>query len=364
MKILRTYILKELFGPFIFSLLVFTFVLLMGNLIKLAELVIAKGVELVAVAKLFLYLIPYLLTYTLPMALLTSILLSFGRLSSDNEVTAMKASGVSLYRIIPSLVIIGIIFSLASIILNDRVLPKAHFASRRTLTEIGVRSPAAYLEPGTFIKSFANYIIFIYGIEGNKLTNVRIYEPQGESKSTRTIVANRGEFVPLVEKKIVKLKLIDGTSDEPDPKVPNKFYKLNFKNYYLTLNLLEQSGSTVEKKPRDMTIIELKNEAKKLRSDNIDPAPLFTEIHRKISLSFASLVFILIGFPLGVIAKREEKSIGFGIALLVILIYYLLLLAGEALALRGILKPHISMWAPDFLLGIAGIFLIWRIVGK
>src|SRR3989338_4459298 len=175
MKILRVYILKELVSPFFLALLVFTFIMVIGNLIQLAELVISKGVDLVSVVKLFAFLIPYLLSFTVPMAILTATLLVFGRLSSDNEITAIRASGVNLYKIAAPVMVVGLVVSLILFVVNDRVLPYAHFASRKIIKDIGTKNPASYLEAGTFIKTFKKYIKFIHGIEGNKLNKVRIF---------------------------------------------------------------------------------------------------------------------------------------------------------------------------------------------
>ena len=357
MRILRNHILKELISPFLFSITVFTFVLLMGNLVKLAELVINRGVNVFDVLRLFFCLIPYLLSYTIPMSILTATLLAFGKLSSDNEITAMRASGISLYHIVLPVIVVSLIVSLLSIPLNDRLLPKSRFAARRIAKQIGMKRPTAYLEAGTFIKSFKKYVIFIYGISGNKLRNVRIYEPR-ENGPTRTIIANRGEFIPLPQKDMIKLKLIDGTSDEPNPRDPSSFYKLNFKTYYLTLDLTEYSASRIDKKAKDMSIDELRQEIKKLRASHIEPLPLISEIHRKIALSFASFAFILIGLPLAIKTRRTEKSIGFGLSLMVIVIYYLLLVGGEALSLKGLIHPALGSWSANILLiGAGGVLL-------
>ena len=362
MKILRNYFLKEFIGPFFLALAVLTFVMLLGNLIKIAELVINKGVDIYSVAKLFLFMIPYLLTYIVPISALAAVLLSLGRLSSDNEIVTIKASGVNIFSLIVPLLIVGLIFSLVLVVFNDRVIPYAHYASRKTLMEVGAKNPAAALEPGVFINSFQKYILFIYRIDENKLSNVRIYEPQGEGKPTRTIIARKGEFLAIPEKNMVKLKLMDGSSDEPDPENPSNFYKLNFKTYFMSLNLSDgQNKGTIEKKPKDMTIQELNNEITKLKKEGIDPMPLLTEIHEKIALAFSCLVFILLGCPLAIITRRREKTINFGIAFIIVGIYYLLLIGSEALSLQGYITPEIAMWLPNIILGIAGIILTYRL---
>jgi len=361
MRILRNYLLKEFFSPLFMSLGILTFVLLLGNLIKITELVISKGVDLFSVSKLFLFMMPYLLTYTLPIAALTATLLALGRLSSDNEIIAIRASGINLFRIISPLLTVGAILSLLLVVFNDRLIPYAHFATRKTLIEIGIKNPAAALEPGVFIKSFDKYILFIYKIADNKLYNITIYEPQ-ENKPTRTIIAKRGEFLSIPEKGTLKLKLIDGTADEPDEGNPNNFYKLNFKTYFINLNLAQtRNPEDLEKKPKDMTIGELKTEIKKLRSEGINPAPLITEIHGKIALAFSCIVFILIGSSMAIITRRREKSINLGIAVIIVGVYYLLLIGMQALSIQGLFNPHLAMWIPNILLGIIGAILIHKI---
>jgi len=358
MKILRKYILKEICLMFLFSILIFTFALVAGNIIKLANLVINKGVDIVLVAKLFLFLIPFLLSYTIPMSALSATLLVFGRMSSDNEITAMRSHGINLYRLTSPLITAGLLLSLFSVVLNDRILPEAHFASRKIVKNIGLKNPGAYLEAGTFIKIFKGYIIFIHKVDKNKMEGIRIYQVQ-EGRPTRTIIAKRGEFIVLENQNALKLKLIDGTSDEPNPKKPKQFYKLNFKTYYLTLDAEEDmsSGDYIQKKPKEMNFQEMKEELERLGRHHIDAPALIAEFHRKISISFASLVFIIIGISLGIFTKRGEKTMQFAIALAVIVIYYLLMAGGMAISLKGGRLIALWMYLPNALLAGVGIIL-------
>ncbi len=338
--------------------------MILGNLIRIADLVINKGVDIFSVSKLFLFMIPSLVKYTLPIAALAAVLLSLGRLSSDNEIIAIRASGINLFSLIAPLLIVGLILSLVLVIFNDRVIPYAHYASRKTLVEVGIKNPTAALEPGVFINSFQKYVLFIYSVDQkrNKLGNVRIYEPQGEGKPTRTIVAKSGEFISIPEKNIIKLKLIDGTSDEPDPSNPVNFYKLNFKTYFMNLNMAQaKDKDSVEKKPKDMTIQELNNQISGLEKESIDAAPLITEIHEKIALAFSCFIFILLGIPMAIITRRREKSINFGMAFIIVGIYYILLMGSEALSLQGYLIPQLAMWLPNLIIGSIGAFLTFRL---
>ena len=365
MRILRNYFLKEFLGPLFLSLGVLTFVMVfVGNLRRIADLVINKGVDIFSVGKLFLLMMPYIVTYALPVSVLIAVLISLGRLSSDNEIVAIRASGVNLFGLILPLLVVGFILSLGLVIFNDLASSYAHYAYRKTLIEIGIKNPTAAFEEGVFINSFQNYVLFIYHVDQkrNRLSNVRIYEPQGEGKPTRTIVAKGGEFISLPEKNAVKLKLIDGTSDEPDPNNPTNFFKLNFKTYFMNLNMNQaNTKGDVEKKPADMTIQELRNEAVKLKNEGINPAPLIVEINEKITLAFSCFIFILIGAPLAVITRRREKSINLGIAILIMVIYYPLLIGCETLAIENYINPELALWIPNILMGSIGAILNFKI---
>ena len=363
MKILRKYLLKEIFIMFLLSLLVFTFALVAGNMIKLADLVINKGIDIALVGKLFLFLIPFLLSYTIPMSALSATLLVFGRLSSDNEITAMRAHGINLYKLTSPLLIAGLALSLFSIILNDKILPEAHFASRKIVKNIGVKNPAAYLEAGIFIKSFKGYILFINEIDKNKLKGIRIYQIR-KDLPTRTIIAKKGEFIHLENQNAIKLKLINGMSDEPNPKNPMQFYKLNFKTYYLTMNVDEAipTDGYIQKKPKEMNFQEIKQEIKRLGRHHIDAPALIAEFHRKISISFASLVFIIIGISLGIFTRRGERTVQFAVALGVIVLYYLLTAGAMAIALKGVQPIGAWMYLPNTVFAIVGVILFKKTV--
>ncbi|MBU0604774.1 MAG: LptF/LptG family permease [Candidatus Omnitrophica bacterium] len=360
MRILRDYVLREFFHSFFLTLVVFTFVFLVGNIITLANYIINKGVEALSVFKLFIFLIPWLLSFTLPIAVLTASILSFGRLSADGELTAMRASGISLFRISMPILMVGVGLSFFAFFLNDQVSPNASFASRRVIKEIGIRSPAAALEEGTFIRGFENYIIFIHEINGNKLKNIRIYQPQ-ENRSTRTIVAEMGEISSIPEKNLIELKLYNGTSEEPSPTDPDSFYKLNFKTYFMSLDLSKVfKGDKIQKKTREMTINELNAEIKKCISQNIDPTPLRVEIYKKINISVATFIFALIGIPLGVKASRSEKSIGFVLGSVLFGIYWAAFSGMLVVAATSRMDPALAAAIPNIVFFVIGISLfVW-----
>jgi lipopolysaccharide export system permease protein len=360
MKILRNYILREFFSSFFLSVFVLTFVMLLGNLIRFAELIVTKGVPMAVAGKLFFYLLPSLFIFVLPIATLSGVLLSIGRLSGDNELIAIRANGIGLFRMLVPIIIVGLTISLFCVILTNEIIPKSLHKTRTTLLELGTQNPTAALEAGTFITAFEKFIIFIYQINGQKFSDIRIYEPQGENKPPRTIIAKRGEFILLPEKKILKLKLVDGTSDEINPKNPENFYKLNFKTYFMNIDFKKQMAKTGDKKAKDMTLAELREKISVFNSKKIDATPLVTEIYKRNALSYSCVIFVLIGAPFAMVTRRREKSVNFGFAFLIVVIYYLMLIGFETLSIEGKMPPALMMSMPDIILGVVGAGMLTK----
>ena len=333
------------------------------GLIQMADFIFNKSVDVILVMKLLLYSLPFMLIFIIPMSVLIASLLMFRRLSTDNEILAIRASGISLGKVTAPLFALVFILSLLTLILSDKLASQTHYNYRVLLTKIGLENPAAALEEGTFIKKFKNFVIFIYEIDKNKLKGIRIYQPQ-EGRAARTIVAQKGELISIPEQGVIKLKLVHGTSDEPDPKDPTKLYKLNFKTYDLPLNISEiKDSGTLGKKPKDMTIRELEAEIDRLGEEGIKATyALTTEIHNKIAMALSCLTFLLVGIPLGITIKRSDKSMSFGLGLVVLTAYWTLLIGGKALAQKGLAPPFISMEFSNLAIGLAGFLLFRRMV--
>jgi lipopolysaccharide export system permease protein len=363
MRILRTYILREHLAPYVVTMGGLTAVLLIGNIIRFTELVVSKGVSIFDIIRLMLYLIPYLLSYTVPMACLVAMTLAFGRLSTDYELIAMRASGVAPIRLVFPLLLVGAILSASLVIVNDRLVPASHLAFRKQLKAIGIKRPTAYLEAGTFIKEFAPYLIFVYRVDGQKLEGVRIYEPQPNGP-TRTIIADRGAFERLPSKRGVALKLYDGTVDEWDPLHPGSFYKVNFTEYAMTLRTDQDDPERVGKKLKELTFRELTAERGQLEAQGIETLPVSLELHRKIAASFAALVFVAFGLALGLRLHHHERLTSYLWVLGIFMTYYLASIGMNAVALKGWVAPWLAMWFPNLAGGAVSSVMIAHAVRR
>lgn len=352
-KILRFYIVKEFFPLFLLSFVVFTSILLLGNMLQLLEMVGKGGT---AAWKLVAYIPVFSLSYSMPMATLAATMMSFGRLAQDNEITAVKAGGIKVFSLFIPIFLIGLLLSLLSLHLNNSFVPRAKYRFEVLSQELGMKKPALLLRERVFIKEFSGYRLFLEKVKGNSLYGVHIWRLR-EAGAPLTIFARRGEVTSNSKKRMITIKLMNGTREEVDPGTPGEYSRSKFSVYYFNLLLPEERERT-DKRPKEMTIRELREGAREIKGKGA--YPLLVEIHRKISLSFACLTFVLIGAPLGVMVRKGGKSIGFGLSFLLILLYYMITMLGESLGERGIFPPVLTMWTSTVLLAGIGFFLILR----
>jgi len=355
-------LLKEWIGAFLLSLLVFTFVLFVGNLLKLAELIVGKGVNFMLILKLFILQLPYFFSYTIPMSVISSSLLAFGRLSADNEILAIRISGIKLSSIVIPFIFVGMLLTISAFTINNSILPYTYSQAKSIVRNLGTGFPVLpQFDESVLIDEFENYKIYIGRVEKQKLKDLTIIYKPDKSSSQVIFSAKEGIISSPKDKGTISIKLLDGSIHELDLKDCQKYRKINFSQHIL--NLPTEFTLSSQKKLKEMSIRELRFALRK--SKNIlERYPLFTEIHKKISLSFSCLVFFLVAIPLGIQTKRAAKSTNFGLSLLLIVTYYLFLVGGKTLGEKGLLPPYLAMWLPNILMGTLGIFLLYRLEAK
>ncbi len=412
MRILSKYILREHIGPFLFGLAVITFILVVDFTLEIANLIIGRGVSAFTVLEIFFFNLGWIFALSIPMSVLVATLMAFGRLSGDNEITAIKSSGVSLYRAVlaPLIVALGLAFLLT--LFNNYALPWTNHRARVLGTELGRRRPTLGIKEGIFINDYPGYSILVRKVhrKSSQIEGITIYEEKGRS-SPRTILAQKGNLSFFPQGNSLTIDLYNGEIHEVNQDDPSKYRRLTFKKYTLTLkgaggevgrvnqeyrgdreigigellrrakveegkmarereaihNILEKKGLSPHKglkeellkqDPQTLSLIQGKerliNYARK-RKDSY-----MVEAYKKFSIPFACLVFILIGAPLGVMAHKGGIGVGIGLSLGFFLLYWAFLIGGEELADRNLIPPFWAMWAPNLIIGGTGFYLLTR----
>jgi len=357
MKVLHRYVITEFIPPTLLALFVFTFILTMERIFDSINLLISKGVSLSTVVQLLGYALPPILVYTIPLAILGGALICFGRLSSDNEITAIQASGISLYTIFFPVIIMSLVVSIFLVSFNQQIAPKAHSQFRKLYYQIVHKNPVLKLEERTFI-DIKDYRVYVEKIKHKKgkLSGIIMYEMREDGFPT-LITAQTGKMITNEQQ--VVFKLLDGTIQQKDKDDPNKYSITYFKNYDISLDLTQTTPQKT-KRIKEMKKSELLQEIKRLKQDNIPTHSLEIEYHQRRSLAFAPFAFCLIGIPLGIRVRQKAKSIGFGFSLLLFMLYWFLLVEGIRLGERGIVHPAVGVWIPNLVIGITGAWMIYR----
>jgi lipopolysaccharide export system permease protein len=361
-KILHRYIFYELIGPFVLGLLIFTFVLLMNKILRLVDLLINKGVSLGEVCTLIWYLMPSFLVLTLPMAILLAILIALGKFSSDAELMAMKASGVSLYQMLPPFVVLCIAGFLVTNTLTLYLLPKGNYAFRTELFDIARKHSEANLEEGVFIDTFDGFVLYInaFDKEESKVHGLFLIDKRDPKQQT-VIVAQKAVIIADQNNTNIFFKLEQGTIHRFDPKSLNYQYAL-FNNYDMNIPLQDVDDDEEFKiKYKEMDIQSLWSLSRERSEKQISAININVEIQKRLAFPFACLVFGILGVAVGSFWRRGGRSYGFILSIGIVFVYYICMNLGENLAKSGMALTFIGIWLPNFLLGGIGLYIFFKV---
>jgi lipopolysaccharide export system permease protein len=358
---INRYILREITVPMGLALAVFTFVLLMGRLLKLVELVINKGVPPADIGRLFLCLMPSFLVVTLPLSFLLGVMLGFGRLSSDREVMACKASGISLYQLAFPVILLALLTCLGNGALTLVIRPASETAFREQLFRISASRASIAIQPNVFNDSFDDLVLYAGGVDDRRglMRDVFISDEREESLPA-VIIAETGRIVPNRDTLSMVLRLENGAVHrQPEGKLPDSYQILQFSTYDINLGLDRAATKKVRKgkKPKEMSLAELRTppdetDAEKMRE-------IQAELQGRFSQPLAPLLFALIGVPFGIQPHRSGRGGAFALGLFTFLCYYLLSSFAETLAVEGQM-PAVVLWLPNLLFLVGGLFLLHR----
>jgi lipopolysaccharide export system permease protein len=361
-RTLNTYISKSFLVTFLATVVVFTFVLSIGGLFKLTDLV-SKGIPWRPILTVFASGMPSALSFAIPISALTATLLVFGRLSADSEITAMKACGISLWRVMRWMLPVAFLMAAVCLYVNSELVPDAHFARRSAMASMSSQNPIDLLEEGRPIRDFEGLTVYVGRKRDDELEDIRIYDLRTDGQK-REIKAKRGTVAVETNSNDIILALEDVTIDPFSFDRPVAAYCGKW------TERIQNSGRkrSYRKKVKDMTLAELFHGIQTAVAETMEDANdvakrrmvMSVEMHKRFSLSCSCIAFVFLGVPLGIRSHRKESSIGVALSLLLVFSFYLFIIVAEQLAKHPALHPDALTWMPVALSLVIGSILVQR----
>ena len=360
-KIISRYIFKEIALIFVLILFILTFVLLMGRILQIMDLMVNKGVDFSAIIKLIIFLLPSLFLFTIPIALLVSVLITMGRLSADNEITALRTSGVSLLQIYYPVAVVSLIAFIFAIIIGYYLVPHSYSASKRLIFDIAQQHATIGIKEKVFNADFKGILLYAEKVpsNGNYIEGVLVSDNRLLTEQN-TILAKKAYLITDPASMTVKLRLENGAIHSVSSDLKN-YRKIDFNSYDINLDLSTEIGpaNTASKTKDEMTMTELLESMKKPGVNEVALREYAIEAHKKISIPLSCIIFGLLAMPLGIRSHRAVKSHGLTVGIIIATAYYLVRIGGEALVETGRLSPLIGVWTPNFIFAMLGILLFY-----
>ncbi len=430
MKKLTRYILMEHLWPFIFAFFTITFLLVIDHVPRIIDHVIDKNISIWIALELVALNLAWMLALSVPMAVLVAVLMAFGRLTSDFEITAIKASGINLMRVMMPLLVAGTLIMAGMIQFNDTILPDLNKKARLLWGDIAAMRPTLVFRSGIFISDIPGWLVLIDKIDHttSRVEGVRITETENRTKP-QIVVAEYGFMHYINDGKSLQFTLYNGEIHKLDTEEPENYRRLVFQKHVINIadassefkrtdqeyqtdreKNIEQMQVDVSRakntigpfkekitttlnqkfkylysdtfvfKGEDTVASELAFDQVKREAMNqyqtiqrsrqqIDAQTKlvnkFTvEIYKKYSLPAASLAFILIGAPLGMISRKGGMGMAITTSIIMFVIYWAWIIGGEDLADRDIISPFWATWGANVVFGVAGLYLIYKVVSE
>ena len=360
MRILDRYVFREVIPSFILGICVFTFVILLNEILRFAQRLVTQSASFSDTLGILLNLLPSVLCLTIPMGFLLGVLIALGRLAADSEIIAMRASGVSLYRLlIPILVAATLAWGATSYLIID-VLPDSNQRVRQLFFKVLTSHAGTEVQPRVFYdRLFPNLMFLVLDTPADTdyWENV-ILADLSEPQSPRVTFADQGRLLIDPEERTVTFYLRDAELHQVSHRRPADYQRQLSKEIFLPLpteTFFPPEDINVPRGARELSLTELR------KSYAETELPIYlTEIHKKFAIPFACFVFGVLGLALGIRNRRDGRSWGFVVSLGVIFIYYVLIDVGENMAISERLSPFWGMWAPNIVLGGGAIALLVR----
>jgi lipopolysaccharide export system permease protein len=361
--------LKEMAAAFGLGLMIFTFVLLTNKILRLVELIVNKGVGILTVLQLFLYMLPYSLVVTIPMSVLLATLTTFTRLGADGEILALRGAGLSLVRLTRPAVWFGLLASALTLLITIWILPFSNHAFKNLVFQMTQQQAALGIQEGVFNSDFEGLILYVEHVDPktSRLEGIFLVDNRNPAER-RIIVARDGRFTSDPKSLSMGLSLNQGTIhlSASDPlsasELSGRYRLITFSDYSLTLDMSRNLADPVQRPmgEQELTLTELRERAATLRSQGQNYHPPLVEFHKKLAIPVSCVLFTLVGVPLGSRFRKGGRGISLAISVAFALGYYMLIVAGEGMANRGLVPEVFLMWLPNLLITLGGSLLLVR----
>ena len=430
MMLLYRYILRAHAGPFIFSLVTLMFIFLLQFIMKFIDQLVGKGLTPWVIIELIALSLAWMLVLAVPMSVLVATLMAFGDLSSRNEITAMKAGGVSIYRMMVPVLAAALVVGGILLWFNNSVLPESNYRLKALTTDIRRKKPTIALVNGVFSQDIPGYSLLVRNVAKttNDLEGVTIYDYSDPTRNV-LITAEQGTISFSPDYRKILMYLERGEIHELDLQEMKSYRKIRFTKHRIAMRVedfdfersqtsafsrgdremgawemlrvvdsLDREQSSLEGELAAMAVGEMNSivegrwngvaqawrvpgtgepQTAVIRARNLSTNfttsffriealerqmdQYWVEIHKKYSIPAACIVFVLIGLPLGIMARRGGFGIAATLSLGFFILYWACLIGGEKLADRAILSPFWGMWIANIILGVFGIYLTYRV---
>ncbi len=371
LRTIDRYVIREAIPPFFLSLIIFTFLLEIPPVMRELETLVSKGVSWEVAGRIILTLIPQGLGLTIPMALLTGVLIALGRLSADRETVALLACGVSPYRLMRPILLMATIASAATMYVMIKAIPDANQTFREITFEVISKKVENDIRPREFFEDFPGWVLYVRDQpEHTRGWRDVLVANTSKPDATELYLAARGQLVLQRAERRVDLVLADGTRYSGGKPGETQTYDFG----ELTMALNPDAVFRRAELPRgitEKTIDELRQDIQTKLKGGISPHPEIMQIEQKFSIPAACFVFAVIGLALGLTVARDSKLAGFVVGIGVIFSYYIVMFLAEAYVKGYYAAPqpagshytlaHLARWIPNILLGLFGAAaLVWR----
>lgn len=403
------YIAREFIVSFLVSFAFFFFIFFINQLLLLAEDILQKDVALLDVARLVVYSLPSIIALSVPFATLVGTLMAVGRLSGDNEIVALRANGFPLLRVFSPILVLAFLLSGFSFVTNDILLPLGTLNFGRLYRELLYQNPALELDPNA-VKRYQNDVLITGSIEPGMLDSFAIIDTDGQG-NRRVITATAARLLREGDPNAISLELADVTVHTAVSGTEHNYSTADLLRYNILLEDITVAVRTPG--PREMSARDV---AAEIAEKEAQLAPRFEEwrsqlqelraeyatatregstsetanarreelarslervqtqrpfdrslqiyrleYHKKFSIPFAAVSFVVLAFPLGLFSRRSGRGVGFGIGLLVATLYWAMLIAGQTFGTQRVdVSPWLAMWAPNILFMVVGAGVFWR----